>query len=148
MNEASRRSSPDPAPREGRFVVANRAADLAHAQQSVLEIVERVLGERAALFAIRLALEEAVSNASRHGAAGDPGAVITLDYRIAPGEVHIEVQDDGPGFDPLAVPDPTAEENLEIPSGRGLMLMRAYMTEVSYNETGNRVRLRYVWNAE
>ena len=43
----------------------------------------------------------------------------------------IRITDEGDGFDPEAVPDPTDEENLEIPSGRGLMLMRCYMTSVS-----------------
>ncbi|HOF18390.1 MAG TPA: ATP-binding protein [Phycisphaerae bacterium] len=49
--------------------------------------------------------------------------------------------DEGTGFDPTRVPDPTADENLEKPSGRGLMLMRAYMDEVRYNDRGNQVFL-------
>ena len=49
----------------------------------------------------------------------------------------------GPGFDPSTVPDPTLDQNLEIPSGRGLMLMRAYMTAVTFNPAGNRVTMRY-----
>ncbi|MCL4211472.1 MAG: ATP-binding protein [Phycisphaerales bacterium] len=51
--------------------------------------------------------------------------------------------DEGSGFVPDAVPDPTLDENIVIPSGRGLMLMRAYMSEVCYNDRGNRVYLRY-----
>jgi serine/threonine-protein kinase RsbW len=57
--------------------------------------------------------------------------------------LSVEIEDRGPGFDPGAVPDPTLEQNLEIPSGRGLMLMRAYMTSVTFNPAGNRVRLLY-----
>ncbi len=53
------------------------------------------------------------------------------------------VQDEGVGFDPAAVPDPTRPENVDIPSGRGIMLMRAYMTEVEFDPPGNRVRMTY-----
>ena len=54
----------------------------------------------------------------------------------------VAVEDEGQGFDPSAVPDPTADENLELPHGRGLVLMRAYMDEVSFNAKGNRVTMR------
>ena len=50
-------------------------------------------------------------------------------------------EDEGPGFDPHQVPDPLAPENLEKSSGRGLLLMRTYMTWIRYNECGNQVTL-------
>ena len=49
--------------------------------------------------------------------------------------------DEGEGFDPGVIPDPRADENLEKPGGRGIMLMRAYMDEVAFNERGNEVRM-------
>jgi serine/threonine-protein kinase RsbW len=55
----------------------------------------------------------------------------------------MHVEDRGPGFDPSGVPDPTLDENLELPSGRGLMLIRAYMTRVAFSPTGNRVSMYY-----
>ena len=55
--------------------------------------------------------------------------------------VVVEIEDEGPGFDVEDVPDPTAEENLEKPSGRGIMLMRAFMDRVEYLDRGNRVVL-------
>jgi anti-sigma regulatory factor (Ser/Thr protein kinase) len=51
------------------------------------------------------------------------------------------ITDEGPGFDVANLPDPTDPENLERPSGRGLLLMRAYMDEVRYNTTGNQVTM-------
>ena len=51
------------------------------------------------------------------------------------------IRDEGPGFDPNKVPDPTAPENLEAVCGRGIWLMRSLMDEVDYNETGNEVTL-------
>ncbi len=97
----------------------------------------------AAAFAIRLALEEALVNAFRHGNKGDASKCVLVECAIDPASVVIEVQDEGEGFDPGSVPDPTAEENIEIPSGRGIMLMRAYMTSVEYVPPGNRLRIVY-----
>ena len=55
--------------------------------------------------------------------------------------VWFEVRDEGMGFDPLKVPDPLAPENLERSSGRGLLLIRSYMTSIRFNKRGNCVRL-------
>lgn len=93
------------------------------------------------IFAIKLALEEAMTNAVKHGNKNDASKKITVCFHISPRRVVIMVRDQGCGFCPDAVPDPTAEENLERPSGRGLMLMSAYMTKVKYNDTGNEVWL-------
>ena len=94
-------------------------------------------------FAIRLAVEEAVSNGIHHGNRRDPAKVVRVECRIDAETVWIAVEDQGEGFDPKAVPDPTDEANLEIPSGRGIMLMGAYMTEVRYVPPGNRVEMTY-----
>lgn len=53
----------------------------------------------------------------------------------------VVIRDEGPGFDPADVPDPTDPENLAKPHGRGLLLMRAFMDEVTYNDAGNEVTL-------
>ena len=58
-----------------------------------------------------------------------------------PGAVWIEVVDQGPGFDPDMVPDPTCDENLEKPCGRGILLMRSYMSQVEFNSQGNCVTM-------
>lgn len=92
-------------------------------------------------FGIHLAAEEALMNAIKHGNQRDESKSVYVNYRLSPTVFHIEIADEGPGFDPNAVPDPTLEENLEIPSGRGLMLMRTFMTAVDYNELGNRVTM-------
>ena len=62
---------------------------------------------------------------------------------MQPGHVRISVEDQGPGFDHGTIPDPTLDENLEVPSGRGLMLIKAYMTEVRHNPAGNRLEMIY-----
>jgi serine/threonine-protein kinase RsbW len=53
----------------------------------------------------------------------------------------VEIRDEGPGFDPDGLPDPLAPQNLERPGGRGVFLIRQYMTWVQFNETGNAVTL-------
>ncbi len=63
--------------------------------------------------------------------------------RISAHQAYFEVEDDGPGFDPTTVPDPTHDENIEIPSGRGIMLIKAYMSEVAYLPPGNRLSMTY-----
>lgn len=94
-----------------------------------------------ALFALRLSLEEALTNAIRHGNGCDPGKKVTVRYAVTRWQVDVYVGDEGSGFDPEQVPDPTAEENIEHPNGRGIMLMRAYMSQVEYNRKGNEVHL-------
>lgn len=66
---------------------------------------------------------------------------IHLEFTVSPIVAAIQIQDEGPGFDPNALPDPTDLENLDRPSGRGVMLMRAFMDDVCYNERGNQVTL-------
>jgi serine/threonine-protein kinase RsbW len=92
-------------------------------------------------FAVHLALEEALVNGIKHGNHGDPAKHVTLRFRVTEESVVAEVEDEGEGFDPTLVPDPLAPENLEHCSGRGLLLMRAYMTWVHHNDDGNCVTL-------
>lgn len=61
--------------------------------------------------------------------------------RLSPTEARFVIRDEGPGFDPSRIPDPTEPENLERASGRGLLLMRSFMDEVDYNSRGNEVTL-------
>jgi serine/threonine-protein kinase RsbW len=92
-------------------------------------------------FAVRLALDEALANALKHGNRGDPAKCVRLCWRVTPECVLAKVEDEGEGFDPAAVPDPRDPENLERSCGRGLLLMRHYMDEVRYHGRGNRVTL-------
>lgn len=93
------------------------------------------------LFAVRLALEEALSNAIKHGNGLDPDKTVTVRFRVKPEQVELIITDQGRGFDPSEVPDPTTNEHIEKPSGRGIALIRAYMDEVAYNSRGNEIRM-------
>ena len=91
------------------------------------------------IFGVHLAVEEAIVNAIKHGNQYDDRKRVHFRYQVCQDRVLIEICDEGDGFDPFRVPDPTDEANLETPSGRGIMLMRNFMSRVEYNETGNRV---------
>jgi serine/threonine-protein kinase RsbW len=93
------------------------------------------------LFGIRLAMEEALVNAIKHGNREDPAKTVRVRYVAAVQQFMIEIQDEGRGFDPEGVPDPLDPENLERPGGRGVFLMRHYMSWVHYNDVGNCVVL-------
>ena len=93
------------------------------------------------IFAVRLSLEEALSNAIRHGNVGDENKKIRIRFHVDMKCIDVFIGDEGTGFDPETIPDPTSPECLECPSGRGIMLMRAYMNQVEYNQRGNEVRL-------
>ncbi len=93
------------------------------------------------VFAMRLAMAEAVVNARKHGSGGDAAKPVRVRYHVNPERALAEVEDLGPGFDPRRVPDPLAPENRDRPSGRGLLLMRAYLTWCRHNRRGNCVTL-------
>jgi serine/threonine-protein kinase RsbW len=119
-------------------------SDLAEARRIQSEI-EQALDAAAfsdmEIFAIKLALEEALVNAIKHGNQMDPNKTVRVAYTVSDGRFDVLIEDQGPGFDPNDVPDPTAPENLERPCGRGLLLMRHYMTTVTHGERGNQVRM-------
>ncbi|MGL6076912.1 MAG: ATP-binding protein [Fimbriiglobus sp.] len=89
------------------------------------------------VFCIKLALEEALVNAVKHGNQMDPEKRVFVAYTITPERFDIQIRDEGPGFNPQDVPDPTAPENLERPCGRGLLLIRNFMTSMEYLGNGN-----------
>ena len=93
------------------------------------------------LFGIHLALEEAFTNAVKHGNCGDPDKKVNIEYLITPKLFDITISDEGCGFVPDEVPDPRDDENIFKPGGRGLLLMNAYMDAVEYNQAGNSVHM-------
>ena len=110
-------------------------------QERIVKMLEDLDFPTRDVFGVRLALEEALVNAIKHGNRMDPAKQVRIQWAINSESVRIEIEDEGHGFRPEDIPDPTAEENLEKPSGRGIMLMRAFMTEVGYNDSGTRVTL-------
>jgi len=126
-----------------RSAVLSRREDIDPIQEEIeAELARREYPEQGR-FAVRLAIEEAAVNAFRHGNRNEPGKTVSVRATIDGREAVFEVEDQGEGFDPACVPDPTLEENIEIPSGRGIMLIKAYMTDVRYLPPGNIIRMVY-----
>jgi CheY-like chemotaxis protein len=122
--------------------------------------------DEAQVIRVCIAIEEALRNALFHGNLeitsqqrdGDPAEYervlqhrlshapwkdrrLHIHFRLSPREAEVTLRDEGPGFDPHKVSDPTDPENLERVSGRGLLLMRTFMDEVTFNARGNEVTM-------
>ncbi len=89
------------------------------------------------IFAVHLATEEALVNAICHGNESDVAKNVHVVCRLSGDRIRIEIGDEGGGFDPAALPDPTEGDQLHVPCGRGVMLMKAFMSRVEFNEHGN-----------
>ena len=149
-----------------RFVLKNDPQLAASLVQHLEDELEKLnYSDQTGLFRISLALTEALANAMDHGnlelnsdLRDDPAAYaqlrqarcqqdpyrcrrVTLIADLSPTAVSITVRDEGPGFDPSTIPDPTDPENLVRASGRGLMLIQSFMDEVRHNATGNEITM-------
>jgi serine/threonine-protein kinase RsbW len=109
-------------------------------QDRIIALLEQYGFSAREVFGMRLALEEAIVNAIKHGNRMDPDKSVRIRCEIDASRVCVEIEDQGPGST-TDIPDPTAVENLEKPGGRGIMLMRAFMTRVEYRGRGNEVLL-------
>jgi serine/threonine-protein kinase RsbW len=124
-----------------KFDIPSELSQSRHVHQEILDAVRRHSFTEDAVFAIKLAVEEALVNAIKHGNQLDASKRVLIEVRVDDRQFEIFVEDQGPGFDRHRVPDPTADENLTKCSGRGLLLMEAYMNTVEYSNHGRRVRM-------
>ncbi|MBA9075943.1 MULTISPECIES: ATP-binding protein [Rufibacter] len=92
---------------------------------------------------IMVAVTESVNNAIRHGNKFDKDKNVYLSLFVEPNQLRFEVEDEGNGFDPESLSDPTAPENLENPGGRGIFLMRNLCDDVSFSNDGRTVSLTF-----
>jgi serine/threonine-protein kinase RsbW len=116
--------------------------NLRDAVSEVVEACERLSfsGPRATLN-LKVAVGEALANAILYGNRQDPDKRVRVRAELRPGEAVVTITDEGPGFDPESVQDPTTPGNRGRSHGRGLFLLRQLADEVRFNETGNSVTL-------
>lgn len=112
--------------------------------KSAEKIIERILAEMRVLkfgkndiFAVHLGFEEAFINAVKHGNRNDPEKKVTVKYQIDPQKTVISLTDEGQGFVPDSIADPTIGNNIYKIGGRGLFLIRSFMDRVDFNKKGN-----------
>ena len=91
---------------------------------------------------LRVGLTEALANAMLYGNGQDPRKRVLVEARLTPDEIRIRVTDEGRGFDPDSVPDPTTPNRIPRSYGRGIFLIRRLMDHVEYNERGNSIEMR------
>jgi len=127
--------------RVGQLLIPSDMLAVRQPEREILQIMRRFGYPEQTVFAVKLALEEALINAIRHGNRNDLNRYVTVRYDVNPARTVVVVADEGDGFRPEQVPDPTTSENISKPCGRGIMLMRAYMDEVRYSRKGNLVRM-------
>ena len=84
---------------------------------------------------------EAVNNAILHGNNSDPGKIVEILISFKNSELSITVKDEGLGFKPEKVPDPTIPENIESINGRGVFLMSRLADKLTFNKRGNTVKM-------
>lgn len=117
--------------------------------QCIEETVEFVISrcttcsevERKLRLNFRVSLCEALSNAMIYGNGRDPAKRVRVEVFVEGGRLTARITDEGSGFDPSAIPDPTLPRNLRRTGGRGIFLMRELMDDVRYNARGNSVTL-------
>ena len=119
--------------------------------QAAGQIIDALLAQleaehwnRQEVFGIHLAVEEALVNAITHGNKEDPEKSVHVRVQTSPAQLRIEIVDEGAGFDPGDVPDPTSSGRLTRPHGRGLMLIQTFMTHVEYKGRGNELVMEKV----
>ena len=128
-------------PLPNRVVITNDLNAARKIQDRILALASDLGYSAKYCFAIRLAIEEALVNAYRHGNRRDPTKKITISYDVQPDQMTIRIADEGKGFNPQYLHDPTSDERLSDPEGRGVMLMRSFADEVLFNKAGNEVQL-------
>jgi serine/threonine-protein kinase RsbW len=121
------------------MILPSELTSIRYGQLAVEDQLTKHAYDPESTFAIKLALEEALANAVKHGNRLDPAKRVIFRYYVDAERAVFMVRDQGPGFKPEAVPDCTSEENLSNATGRGIMLMQAFMSAIHYNDRGNEV---------
>jgi len=116
-----------------------------------LAVVENAIDEATAVIGISkdyygkilVSVMEAVNNAILHGNRSNPEKIVDIDIFYDDNKLEITVTDEGPGFKPESVPDPTTPENIEELNGRGIYLMSHLADNIKYSEKGNSVTMTF-----
>jgi serine/threonine-protein kinase RsbW len=143
-NSHGREAAPFVTEQTTRLVLPSHIEAVADAAAAAADFARNCGVADEAAFGIDMAVREAITNAIVHGNKEDDAKQVEVSFTCAPHAVEIEIKDQGEGFDPARVPDPTAVENLLKTSGRGNFLMRSFMDEVHWQprpEGGTMVRM-------
>ena len=122
--------------------ILNDTLEAREVQERIVGLLEQNAWPMRECFGVRLALEEALVNAIKHGNRMDAEKKVYIAVELTADEVTVVIEDQGDGFKVEEVPDPTDDDNLDKPGGRGIMLIRSFMNGLEYNDKGNRLTMR------
>jgi serine/threonine-protein kinase RsbW len=116
-----------------------------------LRLVEKVIDEVTSELGISqdsygkimVSTMEGVNNAITHGNKSQPEKIVDIEIEFKRNQLSIKIADEGEGFRPQDVPDPTIPENIESLNGRGVFLMSRLADEIKYSEKGNEVTITF-----
>jgi len=124
-----------------KFDIRSDFAEGREVQKRIMDDVERLGFDDHSTFAIKLAVEEALINAIKHGNQLDPAKKVHIQAKVTPKRFEITIEDEGKGFARQEVPDPTADENVCKCSGRGILLIENFMNVVRWTRGGRRLKM-------
>ncbi len=128
--------------------VSSDLAQVQHASAQALDFLKPLALNEAAVFDVRLCLEEALINAMKYGNRLQKDLSVDLEIEFDDREVRITIEDRGAGFDVKALEDCRHEKNLFKNRGRGVFLMHQLMDKIQYNDKGNRLLMVKFLSAE
>ena len=108
---------------------------LPQAEEFIIDIAQKVKLNEDKFNSLALSFSEAASNSIVHGNKLNKNKLITITVKVENGIMEIIIKDQGKGFDPLTVPDPTKPENILKDNGRGIHIMRSFLDDLKYNST-------------
>lgn len=129
------------------IVFASDASNISLVEKFIEDVFKELTLKDEMFGNILVAVSEAVTNAMVHGNKSDESKTVCLSmHQRSSNSICFTVEDEGQGFDPEQVPDPTAPENLEKPNGRGIFLMRHLADKVDYDNDGTKVRIEFSYS--
>jgi serine/threonine-protein kinase RsbW len=124
-----------------KFTISSSLSEGQDVRTQIMDEVARAGFNYHAIYALKLALEEALVNAIKHGNRLDASKKVYVEAHVNAEQAEIIIEDEGPGFDKAKVPDPTRDENLERCCGRGILLIESYMNIAQWTKGGRRLRM-------
>jgi len=126
-----------------RLRIESKMTNLRIVENAVDDITSRLGIKQDNYGKILVATLEAVNNAITHGNKANPMKLVDIEICYEKNEISVKVTDEGQGFDPESIPDPTKPENIEELSGRGVFLMSKLADSINFNEKGNSVTMTF-----
>ncbi len=126
-----------------RIVIKSEVKNLRIIEKAIDEVSSEMKFSEDNYGKIMVSAMEAVNNAIIHGNKSDSNKTVIVEIKHVRNLLKICVEDEGPGFDPGLIPDPTKPENIEKLNGRGIFLMSRLTDKIEFNEKGNRVTMTF-----